>query len=76
MPIGWELAGANIGERVVAAEMLDRVTVAGHIVIADKNFAGRDFEQIMADHAATFLITRPQRRIAPPRPPRRDPSMD
>jgi hypothetical protein len=65
MPIGWELASANIGERIVAAEMLDRITVAGHIVIADKNFAGRDFEQLMTDHGATFL--RPDRKDEPRR---------
>jgi hypothetical protein len=60
MPIGWELAAANIGERIVAAEMLDRIPVAGHIVIADKNFAGAEFEQLMARHGAHFL--RPDRR--------------
>jgi hypothetical protein len=60
MPIGWELAGANIGERVVAADMLARVPVAGHTVIADKNFAGREFEALMASHGAHFL--RPDRR--------------
>jgi hypothetical protein len=65
MPIGWELAAANIGERIVAAEMLDRIPVAGHTVIADKNFAGREFEQLMADHGATFL--RPDRRDEPRR---------
>lgn len=65
MPIGWELAAANIGERVVAAEMLDRVTVAGHTVIADKNFSGTEFEQLMADHGAHFL--RPDRRNEPRR---------
>ena len=65
MPIGWELAGANIGERVVAAEMLDRVPVAGHVVIADKNFAGVEFEQLMAAHGATFL--RPDRKDEPRR---------
>lgn len=65
MPIGWELAGANIGERIVAAEMLDRVPVAGHTVIADKNFVGKEFEQLMADHGATFL--RPDRKNEPRR---------
>ena len=29
-------------------------------MIADKNFAGAEFEQLMADHGATFLQTRPQ----------------
>lgn len=60
MPIGWELAAANIGERIVAAEMLERVPVAGHVVIADKNFAGAEFEQLMATHGAHFL--RPDRK--------------
>jgi hypothetical protein len=65
MPIGWELAAANIGERVVAAELLDRVPVAGHTVIADKNFAGAEFEQLMANCGARFL--RPDRRNEPTR---------
>jgi hypothetical protein len=65
MPIGWELAGANIGERTVAADMLDRVPVAGHTVIADKNFVGREFEALMADHGARFL--RPDRKNEPRR---------
>jgi hypothetical protein len=65
MPIGWELAPANIGERVVAAEMLDRIPVAGHTVIADKGFAGEEFETLMAKAGATFL--RPDRRNEPRR---------
>jgi Transposase DDE domain len=65
MPIGWELAGANIGERVVAAEMLERIPVRGHTVIADKNFSGREFEALMADHGANFR--RPDRKDEPRR---------
>lgn len=65
MPIGWELAAANIGERIVAAEMLDHVSVAGHTVVADKNFSGTEFEQLMADHGAHFL--RPDRKNEPRR---------
>lgn len=60
MPIGWELAAANIGERVVAAEMLERIPLAGHTVIADKNFSGTEFEQLMAQAGARFL--RPDRK--------------
>jgi len=59
-PIGYELAAANVPERVAAAEMLDRVPLAGYVVIADKGFAGEDFEQAMADRGATFL--RPDRK--------------
>ena len=65
MPIGFELAAANIGERVVAAEMLGRVPVAGHTVIADKGFAGADFEALMATAGARFL--RPDRSNEPRR---------
>ena len=65
MPIGWELAGANIGERIVAAEMLERIPVCGHAVIADKNLSGREFEALMASHGATFF--RPDRKDEPAR---------
>jgi hypothetical protein len=44
MPIGFELAAANVPERRAAKEMLARVPLAGHVVIADKGFAGADFE--------------------------------
>jgi hypothetical protein len=65
MPLGWELAAANLGERVVAAEMLDRIPLAGRTVIADKNFAGREFEQLMSQAGARFL--RPDRKNEPRR---------
>jgi hypothetical protein len=64
-PITFELAPANAPEREVAAEMLERVSLAGHTVIADKGFAGRDFEAFMADRGAVFL--RPDRRDEQPR---------
>src|SRR3954453_974322 len=65
MPICFELAAANIAERVVATEMLDRVDLAGYTVMADKGFAGADFEQHMAALGARFL--RPDRKDEPRR---------
>lgn len=64
-PIAFELAPANAPERVVAAEMLERVSLAGHTVIADKGFSGRAFEAFMADRGAVFL--RPDRKDERPR---------
>jgi Transposase DDE domain len=65
MPICFKLAAANVAERVVAAEMLDRVDLAGYTVMADKGFAGADFEAHMAALGARFL--RPDRKDEPRR---------
>lgn len=65
MPICFELAPANITERIVATEMLQRVDLHGYTVMADKGFAGEEFEQIMAALGARFL--RPDRRDEPHR---------
>ena len=65
MPIAFELAAANITERVVASEMLTRVDLHGYTVIADKGFAGNDFESEMAALGANFL--RPDRKDEPRR---------
>lgn len=65
MPIAFELAPANIGERQVAAEMLARVDLDGYTVIADKGFAGEDFERLMRELRAIFL--RPDRKGEKPR---------
>jgi hypothetical protein len=65
MPIAFELAPANVSEREVAAEMLRRVALDGYTVIADKGFAGADFEALMAELGALFL--RPDRKDEQPR---------
>ena len=65
MPICFELAAANLAERVVAAEMLQRVDLDGYTVMADKGFAGADFEAHMAALGARFL--RPDRNDEPRR---------
>jgi hypothetical protein len=65
MPIAFELAAANVAERVVAAEMLDRVDLDGYTVMADKGFAGAEFEAHMAALGAHLL--RPDRKDEPRR---------
>jgi len=64
-PIGFELAPANAPERDVAKELLERIPLADRVVIADKGFAGQDFERFVADQGATLL--RPDRRNEPRR---------
>ena len=65
MPIAFELAPANVPERDVAAEMLRNVDLHGYTVIADKGFAGEDFETLMRELGAIFL--RPDRKNEPAR---------
>jgi Transposase DDE domain len=61
-PIGFELAPANAPEREVAKELLERVPLAGHVLVTDKGFAGQGFVE---QQGATFL--RPDRRDEQPR---------
>ena len=65
MPIAFELAPANAPERQVAAEMLARVDLHGYTVIADKGFAGAEFEALMSEFGAIFR--RPDRKGEQPR---------
>jgi hypothetical protein len=64
-PIAFELAAANLPERQVAAATLERVPLEGHTVIADKRFAGAEFEAFMVGRGARFL--RPDRKDEPAR---------
>jgi hypothetical protein len=61
--VRFELFPANLGERVAARQMLDGIDLDGHTVLADKGFAGEEFETFMADLDATFL--RPDRKGEP-----------
>src|SRR3954453_8642945 len=65
LPVGFELAAANAPERVVAAELLERVLEPGQTVIADKGFAGADFEQLVSSLGGRLL--RPDRKDEQPR---------
>lgn len=65
MPISFELAPANLGEREVTAQMLHGLDLAGYTVIADKGFAGEAFEAFMNSLGGGFV--RPDRKGEKPR---------
>ena len=56
---------ANAPEREVAAELLERALQPGQTVVADKDFAGEEFEQLVASHGCQLL--RPDRKNERPR---------
>ncbi len=68
LPVAWCLATPKLGEREVVAAMLDHERHQlrpGLVIVADKGFAGRDFEQLVAAHGAVLL--RPDRADEPRR---------
>ena len=65
MPVRFELFPANLGERDAARQMLQRTDLGGYTVLADKGFAGDEFETFMADLDANFV--RPDRKDEPVR---------
>jgi hypothetical protein len=68
LPVAWCLATPKLGEREVVAAMLDHERARlrpGLLILGDKGFAGRDFEQAVAEHGASLL--RPDRADEPRR---------
>jgi DDE family transposase len=71
MPVAWCLASPKIGEREVAAALLGHASARhalrpGLILIGDKGFAGRDFEDLVTTGYGLHLV-RPDRRDEAPR---------
>jgi hypothetical protein len=71
MPVAWCLASPKIGERQVAAALLaharrNHALRPGLILIGDKGFAGREFEQLVTASFQLSLV-RPDRRDEVPR---------
>src|ERR1700761_8294048 len=63
MPIMWCLATPKLGEREVLAALLDHdhhLIRDGQILVADKGFAGKDFQELTA--AMGVRLLRPDRR--------------
>jgi hypothetical protein len=68
LPVAWCLATPKLGEREVVAAMLEHERGRlrpGLVILADKGFAGHDFEQLVAAHGAVLL--RPDRADGPRR---------
>lgn len=65
MPIAFDLFPANMPERAAAAEVLRRTELDGYTIIADKGFAGADFEQLVNSLGGHLL--RPDRKDEPRR---------
>jgi hypothetical protein len=68
LPVAWCLATPKLGEREVVAAMLDQERARlrpGLVILADKGFAGQDFERLIAAHGAVLL--RPDRADEPHR---------
>jgi Transposase DDE domain len=70
MPVAWCLAGPKIGEREVAGELLAHAARAGAlrpglILIGDKGFAGREFEDLVTTESKMSLVRSDRRDEAP-----------
>jgi Transposase DDE domain len=58
LPVAWCLATPKLGEREVVAALLDherRRLRPGLVILADKGFAGRDFQRLVATHGAVLV---------------------
>lgn len=62
----FDLVPANAPEREAALTLLERQPIEGQLVIADKGFAGAEFEQAVSALGASLL--RPSRSDEPQRP--------
>jgi hypothetical protein len=68
LPVAWCLATPKLGEREVVAALLDRERHRlrpGLVILADKGFAGQEFEQLVAGYGGRLL--RPDRADEPHR---------
>ncbi|MDT9683918.1 IS982 family transposase [Streptomyces sp. TRM76323] len=69
MPVTWCLANSKLGEREVMAALPQRdhhLAHQGQVILADKGFAGKDFETFITDRLGAHLV-RPDRKDEPAR---------
>jgi hypothetical protein len=65
VPLLWSLADPKLGDREVAQAMLEGMPLQGMLIVADKGYAGLQFEHFIEDQQAHLL--RPDRRDEPRR---------
>jgi hypothetical protein len=69
MPVTWCLAHPKLGEREVMAALLEidhHLIQAGQVILADKGFAGGDFEPFVTNDLHAFLVRPARARTADP----------
>ncbi|QXE39615.1 IS982 family transposase [Streptomyces sp. GMY02] len=69
MPVSWCLANPKPGERQVMTALLQRdhhLVRSGQVILADKGFAGREFETFLTERLGVHLV-RPDRKDEPVR---------
>ncbi|OPF72779.1 IS982 family transposase, partial [Streptomyces antioxidans] len=69
MPVSWCLANPKLGEREVMTALLERdhhLVRAGQVILADKGFAGKEFEAFITERLEGHLV-RPDRKDEPTR---------
>ncbi|MFJ8329983.1 IS982 family transposase [Streptomyces sp. NPDC094437] len=67
MPVTWCLANPKLGEREVMTALLERdrrLVRTEQVILADKGFAGREFEAFVTDRLGAHLV-RPDRKDEP-----------
>ncbi|MFB6607554.1 IS982 family transposase [Streptomyces noursei] len=69
MPVSWCLANPKLGERQVMTALLERdhhLLRSGQVILADKGFAGREFEAFLEECLGVHLV-RPDLKNEPDR---------
>lgn len=71
MPVSWCLANPKLDERDVMAALLEvdhELVAAGQVILADKGFAGADFEKFLGQDLGVHLLRPARKNTCDPAP--------
>jgi hypothetical protein len=71
MPVTWCLANPKLDERDVMAALLEvdhHLVQSGQVILADKGFAGADFEKFLRDDLGAHLVRPARKNTSDPAP--------